>query len=84
VTQRLTIDFVSAEGALVRVLGTIERRGYVLRGLSMREKSDGASLVIDIEPRDSSRRTPVLAQQLDRLVDVNSVSIAARDAGSVA
>ena len=83
-TQRLTVEFTPAEGALVRVLGTIERRGYVLRGLSMREKSDGASLVIDVEPRDASRRTPVLAQQLGRLVDVYSVSIATRDAGSLA
>ncbi|GAA4757093.1 hypothetical protein GCM10023264_26250 [Sphingomonas daechungensis] len=83
-TERLTVEFTPAEGAVIRVLGVVERRGYVLRGLSMKEKADTASLVIDVEPREASRRVPVLAQQLARLVDVRSVSLAARDAGSLA
>jgi len=84
VTERLTVTLAQAEGAIVRVLGLVERRGYVLRGLSMKEKADSASLVIDVEPRDGSRRTPVLAQQLARLIDVRAVSLATRDAGSLA
>lgn len=83
-TERLTVELTPAEGAVIRVLGVVERRGYVLRGLSMKEKADSASLVIDVEPREASRRVPVLAQQLARLVDVRSVSLVARDAGSLA
>ena len=83
-SERLTGEFTPAEGAVIRVLGVVERRGYVLRGLSMKEKADSASLVIDVEPREPSRRVPVLAQQLGRLIDVRSVSLAARDAGSLA
>ena len=69
------ISFTPAEGAVVRMLGLVERRGYELRGLTMEELPNGASIVIDVEPRDSSRRVEVVARQLDRLVDVSSVSI---------
>ena len=80
--QRLAIDFTPAEGAVVRVLGLVERRGFVVRRLAMSEQESSASLVIDLEPRDPSRRAEVVARQLGRLVDVNHVSIAPRDAGS--
>ncbi len=80
--ERLTIDFTPAEGALVRMLGLVERRGYVIRGLAVSEQADRASLVIDVEPRDPGRRVRVMAQQLDRLVDVNSVSLETSGAGS--
>jgi acetolactate synthase II small subunit len=74
VTERLTIDFTPAEGAVVRMIGLVERRGYVVRGLAMNERADSASLTMDVEPRDPSRRVQVVAQQLGRLVDVNQVS----------
>lgn len=73
-TERLTIDFTPAEGAVVRMIGLVERRGYVVRGLAMNEQADSASLTMDVEPRDPSRRVQVVAQQLGRLVDVNQVS----------
>lgn len=76
-TARLTISFTPAEGAVVRMLGLVERRGYLLRSVEMSEHAGGASLVIDVEPRDPSRRAQVIASQLGRLVDVNSVSLTA-------
>jgi acetolactate synthase regulatory subunit len=82
VTERLTIDFTPAEGAVVRMIGLVERRGYVVRGLEMNEHAASASLVLDVEPRDPGRRVEVVAQQLGRLVDVNKVSLSARDSGS--
>ena len=83
-TARITVNLKPAEGSVVRVLGLVERRGYVLRGLSMKEQADSGSLVIDVEPRDAGRRVPVLTEQLGRLVDVNSVTVATRDTGSPA
>jgi acetolactate synthase II small subunit len=80
--ERLTIDFTPGEGALVRMLGLVERRGYVIRGLAASEHADRASLVIDVEPRDPGRRVQIMAQQLNRLIDVNSVCLETRDAGS--
>ena len=73
-TERLTIDFTPAEGAVVRMIGLVERRGYFVRGLAMNEQADSASLTMDVEPRDASRRVQVVAAQLGRLVDVNQVS----------
>jgi acetolactate synthase regulatory subunit len=79
--ERLTIDFTPAEGALVRMLGLVERRGYVIRELAVNEQAGAGSLVIDVEPRDPTRRVQVMAQQLDRLIDVNSVCLETRAAG---
>ena len=73
-TERLTIDFTPAEGAVVRMIGLVERRGYVVRGLAMNGQAESASLTIDVEPRDPSRRVQVVAAQLGRLVDVKRVS----------
>jgi acetolactate synthase-1/3 small subunit/acetolactate synthase II small subunit len=75
VSERLIISFTPAEGAVIRMLGLVERRGYALRGLAMEEQANTASLVLDVEPRDPSRRVEVIARQLDRLVEVNNVSI---------
>ena len=75
VSERLTISFAPAEGAVLRMLGLVERRGYAVRGLSMSEKDDQGVLVMDVDARDSSRRIDVVAQQLGRLVDVQSVTL---------
>jgi acetolactate synthase regulatory subunit len=82
VIERLTIDFTPAEGAMVRMLGLIERRGYLLRNVAMNEDGGTASLVIDVQPLDSSRRVEVVAQQLGRLIDVNKVSHSTPATGS--
>lgn len=74
-SERLVISFTPAEGAVIRMLGLVERRGCSLRGLAMEDEANGASITIDLELRDASRRVEVIARQLDRLVEVNSVSI---------
>ena len=83
-SERLVVSFTPTEGAVIRVLGLVERRGYSLRGLAMEERADCASMTIDLEARDASRRVEVVARQLDRLVDVNSVSIVTASQGSPA
>ena len=80
-SERLTISFAPAEGAVVRMLGLVERRGYALRGLAMSENEESGLLVLDIEARDSGRRAKVVAQQLGRLVEVHSVTLASSDSG---
>ena len=82
-TDRLTINFAPAEGAVLRMVGLVERRGYAVRGMTMSEKDGGGLLVIDVEPRDPGRRIAVVAQQLGRLIDVKSVTLASRDSGSI-
>lgn len=71
----LTISINNAEGALIRILGTIERRGHKLLGLSSRASSPGndiRELLVDV---NCGERSPdVLMRQLDRLHDVISIS----------
>lgn len=79
--MQLVITFKPAEGAIVRILGLIERRGFVLRDLAVRDEVTDGSLTVELEPRDQARRFDVLARQVDRLVDVKSVSFGTALAG---
>ena len=80
-TKRLEVTFMPGEGAVLRMLGLVERRGFLVRGIAMTEEQSAATLAIDVEPRDSGRSLEVVARQLDRLVDVQSVSVSPSHAG---
>ena len=71
-SARIEIGFAPAEGAVLRMLGLVERRGFALRAVAMSE-AEGA-LRIDVEPRDAGRRLDVIAAQLRRLVEVRTVT----------
>ena len=64
----LTLLLANAEGALVRVLGLIERRGFVLGAMSTRATPRGLQLTLAL-PADS-RPVDVLLRQVQRLHDV--------------
>lgn len=74
--DRIRIDFAMAEGAVLRVLGLIERRGYVVRGIGMAEHEDGetASMELEIAARDAGRELDVLDLQIRRLAGIRAVS----------
>ena len=78
---RLEIHFTPGEGALLRMLGLVERRGFRVRGIAMTEVADRGSLAVDLEPLDSGRHVEVMARQLARLVDVQSVAFPPMHAG---
>ena len=73
-SARIEIAFAPAEGAVLRMLGLVERRGFEVRAISMAELAGRGSLSLDVTPRDSGRRLDVIAAQLRRLNDVQSVS----------
>jgi acetolactate synthase II small subunit len=69
----LTLTIAEAEGALLRVLGTIERRGFRLGALHT-HSGDGAihaSLSVDSD----GRAVEVLVRQLKRLIDVREAAV---------
>ena len=68
---RVVIDFRPEEGAVPRIVGLVERRGFELRGISM----IGNALTLELEPRDPSRRLDLLDRQLCRLDGVSQVSV---------
>ena len=74
-TERLVIDFAAAEGAVIRMIGLVERRGFRVRGIAMAEEAEQASLTLDLQPLDSKRSLDVLALQLGRLHEVRNVAI---------
>lgn len=82
---RMSIQFEPAEGAVVRMLGLIERRGFELRGLGMVEHDGGgsASMMVELSPRDPSRRLEVLDLQLRRLHGVRDIVTFAPDDGAL-
>ena len=73
-TGRLIIAYRDEEGAIGRIVGLVERRGFELRSLTMTGEATGHKLTLDVAARDSSRRLDVLDLQLRRLDGVSHVS----------
>jgi len=71
-----------AEGAVLRMLGLIERRGFEVRGVAMRGEGQCGLMAVDVSPRDAGRRLEVMANQLRRLVDVRHVTVPSEDFAS--
>jgi acetolactate synthase II small subunit len=74
-SRRLEITMAANEGALIRLLGTVERRGYSLDSLHVERNADHMLVNMRIE---SDRDANILCRQLDRLVDVQSVNLEAQ------
>ena len=72
-SRTFEIDLDHSEGALVRVLGTVERRGFELLELSAdKPDADSYSILLRL---DSERDPDVLCRQLERLIDVRAVRL---------
>ena len=73
--ERLVVEYMAGEGALVRMLGVVERRGFIVRRSVMAELPCGrrATLALTVEPRDAGRSVETLALQLGRLHGVGKV-----------
>jgi acetolactate synthase II small subunit len=77
--HRLNVYLQRAEGALLRTLGTIERRGFEVLGLNSSADERGMRLTLDID--DNGRTVGVLCRQLGRLYDVIDVHAEASGTG---
>jgi acetolactate synthase regulatory subunit len=69
----LTIRLSGSEGAVIRALGLIERRGFSLDGCSVGEIENG-SRVMQVKV-SSTRPGDLLKRQLERLHDVYEVEL---------
>ncbi|UXI68775.1 ACT domain-containing protein [Tahibacter amnicola] len=65
-----------AEGALLRVLGTIERRGWNLVTVSAASGPNVYAVKVTL---DGARDPEILCRQLERLVDVQNVRLLAAE-----
>jgi acetolactate synthase regulatory subunit len=73
--HRLTIEFSGVEGAFLRILGLMERRGYRLQTCTLNRRPDGRC-VVDVVV-ESDRPGDLLKRQLERLYDVDEVHLKA-------
>jgi acetolactate synthase regulatory subunit len=69
----LTIQLSGCEGAVIRALGLIERRGFSLDKCSVGE-ADSSGRVMEVQV-SSSRPGDLLKRQLERLHDVYHVEL---------
>lgn len=74
--HQLRIELSTAEGAALRTLGMIERRGYLLQTCQLHAGLDGKR-ILEVAVA-SERPAGLLKRQLERLHDVLSVTILVR------
>jgi len=76
VSARLTIEYYVAEGAVIRMVGLVERRGFRVTRIVMAEQPCGrrGTLVLEVAPGAGDRSADILALQLGRLHGVTRVT----------
>jgi acetolactate synthase regulatory subunit len=72
-SHELLVEIEPVEGALLRVLGTVERRGFGLRAVTA-ATTDAQHQSLRLE-LDGDRDPQILCRQLERLVDVRLVQL---------
>ena len=72
--MRRTIELrlARAEGAIVRTLGLIERRGFTVTAITTRSDVGSETLVLRLEVASEGRPFDVLLRQIMRLLDVRA------------
>ena len=68
--RTIEVSLTHAEGAIVRTLGLIERRGFVVQAVATRSDPHEEALVLSVEVASRGRPIDVLVRQILRLLDV--------------
>ena len=76
--ETICIEIARSEGAIQRLFGLIERRGFELRSFNMPEAhpqgaNDAYHVTVGIAPRDASRSVDVLSRQIGRLHGIRRI-----------
>jgi acetolactate synthase regulatory subunit len=73
-TNLLSVSLAENEGALTRLIGLVERRGFSINALDKSAPAGGESrITMEVCAREDARRIDVLARQVSRLLDVNTI-----------
>ncbi len=78
--ETIRIELLRSEGALIRILGTIERRGFAVQGVTMPPVLPGANsrltqVTVSVQARHAGRCAENLTRQLRKLWDVQQVTM---------
>lgn len=68
--RTIEVRLARAEGAIVRTLGLIERRGFVVESVTTRGDPQADALVLRVDVSSRGRPIDVLVRQILRLLDV--------------
>ena len=73
---RLTIEYYVAEGAVIRMIGLVERRGFRVTRIVMAEQPCGrrGTLILEVVASDAARSVDILALQLGRIHGISRVT----------
>ncbi len=76
--EMICIEMTRAEGAIQRLFGLIERRGFELTSFTMPEThptgaNDAYHVTVGIAPRDATRSIDVLSRQIRRLHGIRRI-----------
>jgi acetolactate synthase regulatory subunit len=76
VNARLTIEYYVAEGAVIRMVGLVERRGFRVTRIVMAEQPCGrrGTLALEVTASDAARSIDILALQIGRIHGVTRVT----------
>lgn len=70
--RTIELSLARAEGAIVRTLGLIERRGFTVTAITTRNDANSETLVLHLEVASQGRPYDVLMRQILRLFDVHA------------
>ena len=72
-TTRLTLLLRPAEGALLRLLGTVQRRGFELAAIRTEAQPEAGLWRVELDLALGSRDIANLLRQIEKLYDVDSL-----------
>jgi acetolactate synthase II small subunit len=70
----LRMNIFKVEGALVRLLGLIERRGFAVTSMNAHADDSAQHVEVTVHVHSAGRSVETLARQIQKLYDVRSVS----------
>jgi len=80
-TLRLSVQ--AAEGAIIRILGLVERRGFALARVDTTSPENNGHLDMELDVVSAERSIELLMRQLEKLFDVSSVMHLQSDANQL-
>lgn len=76
-TGEIVIDFTRSEGAVLRLIGLVERKGFEVTSVAMPEAGTGpARMTLGLTPRDAGRRYDILSRHVAKMYGVTGVRAA--------
>ncbi len=73
-TDTFHIFIDRSEGALQRLIGLIERRGFDIDRMSVADAGPQREVRLNVRGRDAARCADVLGRQIDRLIGVRRIT----------